>query len=138
MSAPFQLTIPENAQVHIHFESRDSSPGPALLPAPAEPAASPRRHLLRLAVWSVLMVGLGYFVRGSDMQSAALTLQGPLAASLDALPPNLTIRPTLPIAASPHIPPAPVPPSSIRLTGPDGTAPPPTASGAPRSPFGLE
>ena len=143
MNAPMQLSIPENAQIHIHF---GSAPGLASACFADAATVSPPRHTLRLAVAAVLLFGGGYFARGITAQSAGTDIpRPPVAMRLPlipgSLPPGaLPIFPQTPSSlpalggATPRSPTAFAPPA-----GPTGP-PAPTASVTPggRSPFGLD
>ena len=139
MNAPMQLSIPENAQIHIHFGSAPGLAGACFPDADAAPV-SPPRHTLRLAVAAVLLFGGGYFARGITAQSAGTEIPRPPVAMRLPLPPG-----SLPPGALPTVPQTP---SSLPALGgstprsPTAFAPPagPTASLTPggRSPFGLD
>lgn len=137
MNAPMQLSIPENAQIHIHFGSAPGLAGACF--ADAAPV-SPPRHTLRLAVAAVLLFGGGYFARGITAQSAGTDIpRPPVAMRLPLIPGSL------PPGALPIFPQTPsslpalggaTPRSSTAFAPPAG----PTASVTPggRSPFGLD
>ena len=157
MNAPLQLSVPENAQVHIHIGSAGHFTGPAFhgVAAHAEAVAQQSRPKLLLTLAAMGLFGLGYVVHGVISPPAAATsttrdglahltppfgpsnqgAPGPLTPTLDPrlaapLPPTIQMqRPAAP--STPTLPPNP---SAAGSPAAANTASPGTL----RNPFGLE
>ena len=137
MNAPLQLSIPESAQVHIHFGPLPGFAGPTIAPAGAG-LEQPRRHKLRLAAAAALLFGGGYFAHGFTAPPVVASL--PALAATDLPLPPAGARPWPSGLTAPRAPaggpPLPRPPlASAAPTTPLRQAPTP---GAPRSSFGLD
>ena len=86
MSSPLQLSVPDGAQIHIHFgapsqPASTAAPADHLSPAPKQPE---KRRPLRLGVAALLVFGAGYGVRSLSTPSA--NAQDQVATSLPPAP----------------------------------------------------
>jgi len=108
MSSPLQLSVPDGAQIHIHF-GPPLQPGGLPPPAAATVPEPPRIRPLRLGIAALLVFGAGYGLRGLSSPSA--NAQDQLVTSLSPAPiPALPGSPAGAVLGS-----APGMPSSIQV-----------------------
>ena len=118
MSSPLQLSIPDGAQIHIHFGPQLQLKG---LPSPAAPTVSepPKTRPLRLGIAALLVFGAGYGLRGlsappANAQDQLVTSLAPAPTSaLPGYPAGAVLGSAPGLPSSIQVSPLPLPPNVL-------------------------